>query len=136
MVAHASVASSKTKIELDSHVDMCVVGDNCLVIHDHNRPIKVYDYDPKDGCRSAKTVGATVGYQDPQSRQKFILMVNQAICIDGLENHLLCPLHCYLNGMHISQVPMFLAESPSVTTHTIMLINPFDTAHPLFSLVM
>ena len=34
MVAHASVASSKHKVELDSQADTCVVGDNCLVIHD------------------------------------------------------------------------------------------------------
>ena len=88
MVAHASVASSKPKVELDSHADTCVVGDNCLVIHDHNRPVNVYSYDPKDGHRSAKTVDATVGYQDPQSGQKFILMINQAIHIDGLVNHL------------------------------------------------
>ena len=62
MVAHASVASSKSKV-----ADMCVVGGNCLVIHDHNRPVNVYSYDPKDGHRSAKTNDATVGYQGPQS---------------------------------------------------------------------
>ena len=90
MVAHASVASSKPKIELDSHADTCVVGDNCLVIHNYNRLVNVYSYDPKDGHRSAKTVDATVGYQDPQSRKKFILMISQAIWIDGLDNHLLC----------------------------------------------
>ena len=28
-VAHASVASSKNKVELDSHADTYVVGDNC-----------------------------------------------------------------------------------------------------------
>ena len=37
MVAHASVEISKLKVELDSHADTCVIGDNCLVIHDHNR---------------------------------------------------------------------------------------------------
>ena len=31
-VAHASIASSKSKVELDSHADTCVVGDNYLVI--------------------------------------------------------------------------------------------------------
>ena len=67
MVAHASVASSKPKVELDSHTETCVVGDNCLVIHDHNRPVNVYSYNPEDGHRSAKTVDATLGYQDPQS---------------------------------------------------------------------
>ena len=34
-LAHASFASSKPKVELDSHADKCVVGDNCYVIHDH-----------------------------------------------------------------------------------------------------
>ena len=56
MVAHTSVASSKPKIELDSHADMCVVGDNCLIIYNQNRPVNVYSYDPKDGHKSAKTV--------------------------------------------------------------------------------
>ena len=72
MVAHASVASSKSKVELDSHEDTCVVGNNCLVIHYHNRPVHVYICDPKDGHRSIKTVDAAEGYQNPQSGKKFI----------------------------------------------------------------
>ena len=110
---------------------MCVVGDNCLVINDHDRPVNVYSYDPKDGHRSAKIVDATVGYQDPQSGQKFIFMINQAIHIDGLYNHLLCPMQCHLDGVHISEVPMFLAESPSETTHAIVLVDLFHAAHLL-----
>ena len=86
------------KVELDSHADTCVVGDNCLVFHDHNRPVNVYSYDPKDDHRGAKTVDASVGYQDKQSDQKFIFMINQAIHIDGLVNHLLYPMQCCLNG--------------------------------------
>ena len=92
MVAHASVAISKPKVELDSHAHTCIVGDNCLVIHDLNRPVNVYSYDPIDGHRSAKTVDAIVGYQDSQSGQKFILMINQAICNHGLVNHMICPM--------------------------------------------
>ena len=41
---------------------MCVVGDNWLVIHDHDRPVNVYSYDPKDDHRSTKTFDVTVGY--------------------------------------------------------------------------
>ena len=134
-VAHASVASSKPKVELDSHADTCVVGDNCLVIHKNNRPVNVYSYDPKDGHRSVKTDDAEVGYQDPQSGQKIILMINQAIHVDGLVNHLLCPMQCHLNGLHISEVPKFLAETPSETTHAIELVDPFDVTHPLVTLL-
>ena len=64
MVAYASVARSKPEVELDSHADTCAVGDN-LVIHDNNRPVHVYSYDPKDGHISAKIVGAAIGCQDP-----------------------------------------------------------------------
>ena len=77
----------------------------------------------------------TVWYQDPQSGQKFILLINQAICINGLENHLLCPMQCHLNGVHISEVLKFLAKSSSETTHAIELVNPFDSAHPLIILL-
>ena len=69
------VASSKPKVELDSHADKYLVVDICLVLHDHNRPVIVYSY-KKDGHRSAKTVDAAVGYQDPQCAQKYILMIN------------------------------------------------------------
>ena len=51
-------------------------GDNSLDIHDLNDSVNVYSYESKDGHKSAKTVDVTVGYQDPQSEQKFILMIN------------------------------------------------------------
>ena len=62
MVPHASIASSKPKVELDSHVGTCEVGDNCSVISNHNRPVILYSYNPKDGNKSAKTVDAAKGY--------------------------------------------------------------------------
>ena len=135
MVAHASVASSKAKVELDSHADTWVVGDKCLVIHNHSRPVNVYHYDPNDGHRSSKTIYATLCYQHPQSGEKFILMIDQAIHIDGLVNHFLCPMQCHLNGVQINEVPKFLVETPSETTHAIELVDPFDTSHLLIILL-
>ena len=76
---------------------------NCLVINDHERPVNVYRYYLKDGHRSDIIV------HDPQIGQMFILITNQAIPIDGLINHLLCPMQCSLNGIKISEVPKFLA---------------------------
>ena len=58
-------------------------------------------------------------------------MINQAICIDGLVNHRLCPMHCHLNGVQINEALKFLAETPSETTHAIELVQPFDAAHLL-----
>ena len=40
----------------------------------------------------------------------------------------------FLNGVHISQVPKFLAETPNETTHAIELVHPFNATHPLIIL--
>ena len=42
IVAQSLVTSSKPKVEWESYTDICVVGDDCLDIHDYNRPIDVY----------------------------------------------------------------------------------------------
>ena len=48
-VAQVPVASSKPKVELDTHADNYVVGNNSLVIDNQNKSVNVYSYDPKDG---------------------------------------------------------------------------------------
>ena len=58
-----------------------------------------------------------------------ILIINQAIQINDLSKHLLYPVHCCLNDMHIREVTKFLADSPSVTTHAIQLLEPFDAPY-------
>ena len=40
--AHNSLVVVETKLELDLNADTCVVGDNCLVIYDHNRAVNVF----------------------------------------------------------------------------------------------
>ena len=51
--------------------------------------------------------------------------------MDELVNHLLCPMQCHLNGVQINEVPKFLAEIPSETTHAIELVDPFYATQPL-----
>ena len=58
-VTQAKTTSNRPKIVLDSHINTGVVGDHCLVVHDHDRPINVYSYDPKDGLKHAYFVDAT-----------------------------------------------------------------------------
>ena len=44
-------------------------------------------------------------------------------------------MRCCLNGVHISEVLKFLAESPSVTIPAIQFTDPFNVAHPLIILL-
>ena len=41
----------------------------------------------------------------------------------------------HLNGVHISEVPKFLAESPNVIAEAIELTDPFYAAQPLIILL-
>ena len=40
----------------------------------------------------------------------------------------------FVNVVHISEVPKFLPESPSETTHATELVDPFNAAHMLIIL--
>ena len=57
-------ASRNCEIELDSHTHTSVVGDNILVINDHDKLKILYHYDPKDVNKIAIMVDVTVGYVD------------------------------------------------------------------------
>ena len=62
-----SLTVVETKIELDSHADTCVVGDHHLIVHDCNRPVNVYGYDPKVGSKYSCIINATVACAEPES---------------------------------------------------------------------
>ena len=129
--AQNSLTVVKTEIELESHADTCVVGDHCLVIHDHNRPMNVFGYDLKAGWKHVCIIDAAIAYTEPETGQVVIPFINQAIEMKGLDHHLLCPIQCCMSVVLINEVPKFLALIPSETTHAIQLENPFDATHPI-----
>ena len=122
----------ETKIGCDIHADTSVVGKEALIIHDYGQPVSVNSYDKEDGCKEYRTVTAAVAYNHPQSSQVYMLVINQAIEIPHLQNHLLCPMQCRLNGVHISELPKFLTEDPDEMTHSLQGLDPFNDDSPLF----
>ena len=66
--AYISLPAVETKIELDTHADTCVVGDHCLIVHDHNKPVSIYINDLKAGLY-ANIVDATIAYIEPETGQ-------------------------------------------------------------------
>ena len=123
--AHSSLTLVVTKIELDSHADTYFVGDHCLIVHDHNRLVNIYGYNPKAVSKFSHIVDATVAYTEPKTDHFVIILINQVIEMKGLDHHLLCLMQCSMNGVLIDEVPKFLAPFPSETMHVIQLENPF-----------
>jgi hypothetical protein len=92
--AASSSMCGETRVECDSHADTSVVGKEALIIHDYWRPVSVYSYDKDNGCKEYCTVSAAVAYDHPQTGQAYMLVINQAIEIPHLQNHLVCPMQC------------------------------------------
>ena len=91
-----------TSLELYSHADTCVIGKDCLILNDYERPVTLYSYDRSLGAQSFCTVSAVLGYIDPKSGQTYHLVIHQAIEIPHLEHSLLCPIQCGMNGVEIN----------------------------------
>ena len=125
---HTSIALVETKIELDS-IQIYVVSDNCLIVHDHNRPVNVNVYNPKAGLKHAHVFNATVAYIVPEMGHVVILSINHMIKMKGLDHCLLCPMQCHVNDVLINEDPTFLAPIPSKTTYGIHIENPINATH-------
>ena len=114
--------SSEARTELDSHADTCVVGDNALIIREHERQVSVTGY---DGARpkTFKIVDAIVGYTNPYTGATRYLEVNQAILIPGLKHNLLCPLQLRVNEVGVREIPKFLLDDPTDEDHAITIVD-------------
>jgi hypothetical protein len=59
------------------------------------------------------------------------LIINQAIHIQHLDHHLLCPMQCCVKDMTINNLPKFLAADPTDQTHALTLTDPDNPLQPV-----
>ena len=141
------LASSSTKLktalsiyentlELDSHADTCVLGRDCLIILDHNRPVQVHTFDPSLGSQTFQTISGVLEYQHPITGTKYHLVVNQAIHVPHLDRHLLCPMQCRVNDVTVNDCSKFLTIDPTDHTHAIVINDPTDPTNTAPSIVL
>ena len=116
----SNIISDDIKVELDSHADTSVVGRHCHIIHHHRQVVNVVGYDKVNGSREAPIVDAAFLYTDAYTLKRYILRVNQAIHIDTMDNNLLCPMQCRLNGVTVNEIPKFLVDNPTNVTHSLV----------------
>lgn len=69
--------------ELDSKVDKCISGNNCLVSHNNNSPINFYIITLKNRHEHAYTVDATVAFNHTQTGVMYVLVIIQVIMVKG-----------------------------------------------------
>jgi hypothetical protein len=51
------------------------------------------------------------------------LIINQAIHIQHLDHHILCPVQCRVNDLTINDLPKFLAANPTDQMHALTMTD-------------
>jgi hypothetical protein len=107
--------------ELDSHADTCCVGRNANVLYSHNRTVNVSPFlDSLGTANSVPIVTAAIAYDDEITAKTYILIIHQALYFgDKLENNLLNPFQCRLNGVGINECPRILDPAIDDDSHSI-----------------
>ena len=102
---------------MDSHSDSTVLGKGCLVVHYFDWPVNVTGYDPEYGSKVCQTVTGVLAYDCPKTGKPYLVVINQAICMDHLEHHLMCTMQCRMNGIKTNQTPKYHSKAPDESTH-------------------
>ena len=82
------------------------------MVHDFDMPVNLTEYDPEDGSKVCRTVAGFLDYDHPQTGKPYLLIINQAIHLDHLEHHLMCPMQYRTNGININEIPKYQSKAP------------------------
>ena len=121
----------ETTLELDTHLDTCVLGHDALIILDYEPPVSVVGYDESLGSKTHQTVSGVVTYDDPQTGRTLHLIIIQAIHIPHLDYHLLCPMQCRVNDVTVNDLPKFLVANPTDPMHALTINDPDNPLQPV-----
>jgi len=107
--------------ELDSHVDTCIAGPNCIVLEHTDQVVNVSAYSEElDTMESIPIVTAATAIDDPRTGTTTILILGQALYMgDKVKNTLLCPNQMRAYGIIVDDVPLHLAPRDKPSTHSI-----------------
>ncbi len=116
-----SASIQEIQTELDSHADTCVVGGKtALITQDFGRQVKVSGF---DGTMSgdAKTVTGVLGYVNPGTGDKYMLVIHQAILVPKMTVNLLGTMQLRDNGLKVNDEPKHMVANPTDDHHCILI---------------
>ena len=102
-----------SQLELDSHADTIVCGSNCIIIHYTGKECDVTPYtDAYEAIKSVPIVQAATAYDNPETGECTILILNEAIWMgDKMDHTLVNPNQLRSFGITVQDNPF--AEAPT-----------------------
>ena len=62
----------------------------------------------------------------PITGKVYVLVFHQGIFCCQIDNHLICPMQCRVNGVVINNMPKMCVPNPDYSTHSIKVTDPLD----------
>ena len=92
---------------LDSHADTCCAGENCVLLEDTGKVVRVSAYaNTYKPMPNVPIVTAATTYDDPNSGQSYLLVMHQALWFGRkLDTSLICPNQLRDNGIRVDDTP-------------------------------
>jgi hypothetical protein len=118
-------------MELDTHADTTVLGKNCLLIQDFGKAVSVSGWNASAGSTECLIVSGVVAYDHPHMGVTYMLIWHHTIYLDTMDNHLICPMQCRVQGVTIHDTPKIFAKNPTNHSHAIVVLDPVDPKNDL-----
>ena len=116
-------ASDESRMELDSHASMPVVGKNAHILSNTGRTCDVKAYNPDYEAMVIPLVDAAVQYDCPFTGNVYILVLRNALYVPAMDNHLIPPFIMREAGITVNATPKIHTDDPSVSDHCIIFKN-------------
>ena len=113
-------------MDLDTHADNTVLGNSCILIHDTGRKVDVSGFSTAFRLIELPIVMGAVAYNHLTTSKVYILVFHQTVYCCQMDNHLICPMQCYVNGVVINNMPKMCVHNPDDSMHSIEVADPLD----------
>ena len=117
---------SESTMDLDTHADITVLSNCCLLIHDTGRKVDVLGFSTALGLFEFPIISGAVAYDHPITGKVYTLVFHQAIYCCQMDNHLICHMQCRVDGVVINDMPKMCVPNPDDSTHSIEVADPLD----------
>ncbi len=103
-----------------------MLGSASLIIHDTGCRVDVSGFANALGLIELPIIMSAAAYGHPITSKVYILVLNQGIHCRLMDNHMLCPMQCHVNGVVINETPKICTVAADNLAHSIVINNPLE----------
>ena len=115
----ANEMNVESRMELDSHVNMPVVGKHVYIIAETGKKVDVSPFTPDYKPLTVPLADATVKYDNPYNGKSYILVLRNALHVPSMDHNLIPPFMLREMGVTVNDIPKMHKEDPTVDDHAI-----------------